>query len=83
MEVELTASTQEISRLRTQVLMLESDSAASKSSSGSSSTVQTAELIALRSDVQRKEEEVCELRLQLESALHSSSEVYKCNRTYV
>ena len=76
MEVELTASTQEISRLRTQILMLESDSAAHESSSGSGSTAQMAELIALRSDVQRKEEEVYELRLQLESALHTSSEVH-------
>lgn len=75
MEVELTASTQEISQLRSQVSMLESELAARESNSGSSSTAQMAELIALRRDVQLKEQELSELRLQLESALRMSSEV--------
>lgn len=75
MEVELTASTQEISQLRAQVSMLESESAARESSSSSSSTAQMAELVILRSDVRCKEQEVSELRLQLESALCTSSEV--------
>ena len=75
MEVELTASTQEITRLQAQVSMLESDLAAHEDSSGSCSTAQTAELIALRSQVQRKEQELCQLRLQLQSALHTSTEV--------
>lgn len=76
LEEELTASTQEISRLRAQVSRLESDSSARESSSGRSSTAQTAELVALRGDVQRKEDEMNEMRLQLESALYTSTEVH-------
>ena len=75
MEVELTASTQEISRLRAHVSMVESDPSAHESSSGRSSTAQMAELVALRSDMQRKEHELSELRLQLDSALHTSTQV--------
>ena len=76
MEEELTASTQEISRLKAQVSRLESDSSARESSSGRSSTAQTAELVALRGDLQRKEHELSEMRLQLESALYTSTEVH-------
>lgn len=73
MEVQLTASTQQASQLRAQVSMLESEAAAREGSSGS--TAHMAELSALRSDAQCKEQELFELRLQLQSALLTSTQV--------
>lgn len=80
MEVELTASTQQASQLRAQVSALESEAAAREGSSGS--TAHMAELVALRSDVQCKEQELCELRLQLQAALLTSTQVLPYNHIH-
>lgn len=58
--------------------MLESELAAGDFSSdkASSTIAQAADLVALRSDVHNKEQELFELRLQLHSALHTSTEVH-------
>lgn len=78
MNLELTVSTQQMVQLQAQVSRLESELAAGELSSGdtSSSTAQATELVALRHDVHNKERELSELRLQLHSALHSSTEVH-------
>ena len=80
MEVGLTASAQEASQLRVQVAMLETELAAHESSpdmsgSSSSSAAYAAELTALRAEKQQKEQQVAELQLQLEAALHASAGV--------
>ena len=82
MEVELTASAQEASQLRVQVAMLETELAGHESSPGmsgssSSSAAYAAELTALRAENQQNEQQVAELQLQLEAALHASAGVSK------
>lgn len=81
MEVELTASAQQASQLTAQVSMLESEAAAREGSSGS--TAHMAELIALRSDMQCKEQELSELRLQLQSALLTSTQVLPSHQIHM
>ena len=75
MEVELSASTQEISRLRAEVAMLESELSAHELRPGASDAAPVAEMTALKSEVQQKEQELSDMRLQLQSVLHSSTEV--------
>lgn len=55
--------------------MLESELSAHESLPGATGTALVAELIALKSEMHQKEQELSELRLQLQSALHTSTEV--------
>lgn len=77
MDSGLAASTQQIAGLQAQVSKLESELGPGELGSikTSQSAGQAAELVALRHDVHLKEQELCELRLQLQSALHTSTEV--------
>lgn len=79
MEVQLSSSAQDISQLRAQVSKLESELAAHESSPGTSnsgsSAAHVAELFSLRTEVQQQEQEITELKLQLQAALSASAEV--------